>query len=711
MGGELVEVVGSSRRQVPYSSRTPSATEQRRDIQGLRAVAVVSVVLAHAGFGGVRGGFVGVDVFFVISGYLITAGLAREVARTGGVSILGFYARRARRILPAASLTLVVVVAASAALYRAGDLARVLADVRWAAFFAENLHLARVGTDYFTTTSFVSPVQHFWSLAVEEQFYLVWPLLIGLIMMASRARRSGTGRRRGRQVALAAVAVLSMLSLVWSVYATGHSAQTAYYSTLTRAWELGVGAVVALAGARIEQTLRALRTAASWAGLALVLAAITTYDAATPFPSYRATLPVLGSALVLAGGIAGSRRGAQVLLGAAPMRFLGDISYSLYLWHWPVLVLAPVWRDHPVSTRGRVVLVLVALVCAAVSYRYVEQPFRRRTGLARTRGRALVLWPVTVGLVLGVVIASNLVWVSQPQAQAERLARQQSVQSPGQLRRAVRQAARQARRGDDLPRLLLPALPDLLDDVSRPAEGCWASTSDAVQHRICPLGDTSADRTVVLFGDSHVAMWLKPLSEVADAAGYKLIVFDKASCLPVDVSVQYHSRPYTECGTYAAWALDQIKALSPDRIVVSGVTTSTLLDATGRPLAEPAADDAFEKGAAARLAVLRAITPDVRVLSDIQALPRDASACLGSRRATRATCAVGQNARVAARDARWRRAAAAAGATYVDLTPWFCDRDRCPVVVGNTVVYRDSNHVTTTYAERLKPVLRKQLGL
>ena len=312
----------------------PHRSAQRGDIQGMRAVAVLLVILSHAHIAGFTGGYVGVDVFFVISGFLITGILAREVRRSGRVSILDFYARRARRILPAASVTLVAIAVAAAFVYTTGNLRLVLKDVVWAAFFGENINLARAGTDYFSTSSFVSPVQHFWSLAVEEQFYLVWPALIAvLVLLARRARSADDEHTRETVVrwSAAVIGALVVLSFIWSVWRTDDKPQMAYYSTFTRGWELGIGALLALCAGWVSRRPAALKLAATWIGLAAIVLAGTQYDDATPFPGYHAALPVVGAALVLAGGIDGPRWGARVLLDTRPMRFVGDISYSLYL--------------------------------------------------------------------------------------------------------------------------------------------------------------------------------------------------------------------------------------------------------------------------------------------------------------------------------------------------------------------------------------------
>src|SRR4051794_35098901 len=295
---------------------------RRGDIQGLRAVAVLLVMLDHADIPGLQGGYLGVDVFFVISGFLITGILLREVRRTGRVSIAGFYARRARRILPAASIVLLAIVLASSQLFGYLRINEVLTDVTWAAFFAANIHSALSGSDYFAITTFLSPVRHFWSLAVEEQFYLVWPPLIALVVFTRcRTGRAGIGSaldpsrtaRRLRRLTMV-IALLCGLSLAWSVWQTSTDPGAAYYSTLARAWELGAGALLALSTDRVARLPRAVKFASSWIGLIAVAIAAATYSPGTPFPGYHALLPVLGAVLVLAGGTDGPRHGAALVL-------------------------------------------------------------------------------------------------------------------------------------------------------------------------------------------------------------------------------------------------------------------------------------------------------------------------------------------------------------------------------------------------------------
>ncbi|NUQ88738.1 MAG: acyltransferase, partial [Glycomyces artemisiae] len=350
----------------------------RPDVQGLRAVAVGLVLLSHAGFPGAAGGYVGVDVFFVLSGFLITSLLVKEVFTTGRISIAGFYARRARRILPAATAVTAATALGAWLFFPVTRRDAVLQDALAVVVYVVNYRFVAEQTEYLNADQMPSPFQQFWSLAVEEQFYVVWPLLLLVLLLC-------TGRRPRRLVtaAIIASAVIFAATLALSVTVTAASQPTAYYAAHTRAWELAAGALLALTLPSLKQTPRALAWALGIGGLAAILLSGFMFTEATPFPGYAALAPVLGTAAVIAAGSAPGRNPASALLSTAPFQFLGRISYSLYLWHWPILILAPLALGTDPSLRLNLILLAATVAVAQLSYACIEEPVRNWRPLKR----------------------------------------------------------------------------------------------------------------------------------------------------------------------------------------------------------------------------------------------------------------------------------------------------------------------------------------
>ena len=373
----------------------PRDRQFRPDIAGLRALAVLLVVLYHAGLSPLSGGFVGVDVFFVISGFVITGLLLRERAKTQGTSLLAFYARRARRILPAA--TLVIIATLLMSYHWLGFIAgnQVSADAKAAALFFANFHFISLSTNYFTAQLPPSPLQHFWSLSVEEQFYLVYP---ALFLFTALVWRRAPLVRKLTVVLLAVIAA----SLTLSVVQTSSDATAAYFSPFTRAWELALGALIAIGSRPLSKVPRAVAGAVTWAGMACVLLAAFLYSGATSYPGDAVALPVVGAAAIIAGGTAVPRMGTEVLLRRLPFQWLGNISYSLYLWHWPVLVVAEEHAAHPLSLGQKLLLVLVALVISVASFLLVENPVRNAKRLRRKHIASIIMGGCLITLSLSV---------------------------------------------------------------------------------------------------------------------------------------------------------------------------------------------------------------------------------------------------------------------------------------------------------------------
>ena len=357
----------------------------RPDVQGLRAIAILLVVLFHADIPGFGGGYVGVDVFFAISGFVITGVLLRERVATRRTSLVRFYGRRARRIIPAASLVIVVTVVA--AYHYLGSLTgqATAVDGQWAALFLANYHFAASQTNYLASQRPPSALQNYWSLAVEEQFYIVYPTIF---LITARLARNISLRAR---LAIVLIAVI-VASYAYSIVLTSANAPSAFFSPLTRAWELALGGLIAVGGQSLRRLPQHVAAFLTWLGLGAIVVASLTLTSATVYPGWLVALPVLGAGLVIAGGGAQPAWGVEALLRQRPFQLLGLISYSLYLWHWPILIIAtqrrgvtslPVWDN--------VGLLLVATVVAALTYWVLENPVRHSKRLLRRRWASIAL--------------------------------------------------------------------------------------------------------------------------------------------------------------------------------------------------------------------------------------------------------------------------------------------------------------------------------
>jgi peptidoglycan/LPS O-acetylase OafA/YrhL len=368
----------------------------RPDVEGLRAVAVLLVVLYHAGIPRLTGGFVGVDVFFVLSGFVITGLLLRERANIGGTRLLAFYGRRSRRILPAATLVIVVTVLAS--YHWLGFITgNATAQVgRSASLFFANFHFISTGTNYLASKAPPSALQNFWSLSVEEQFYALYPpLFIVAALVWSKMDL------RVKLAVLLSTAVVA--SFTWSVVQTSTNGVVAYFSPFTRAWELALGGLVSAGTLQLAKLPRRVAVTMTWVGLGGILFAGFALNGTTPYPGSAVALPVIATALVVAGGTAAPKWGAEWMLRLPPFRWLGKLSYSLYLWHYPILIIAGQYAARPLSVKDNLLWVLLALAFSIASYFAVENPLRHWSFLARSGVRSICMGVMLLGASVGLM--------------------------------------------------------------------------------------------------------------------------------------------------------------------------------------------------------------------------------------------------------------------------------------------------------------------
>jgi peptidoglycan/LPS O-acetylase OafA/YrhL len=668
----------SQRDSLP-ASVLPGSRGFRPDIEGLRAVAVLLVVVGHVGVPGLSGGYVGVDVFFVISGFLITSLLLREAEQTGRISVPRFYCRRAVRLLPAATVVLVTTLVAARfrlPVVRLGEYCR---DAMSAAGYFANLRFAAIGTDYLSADRPPSPFQHFWSLAVEEQFYLVWPLLILASAYLWRRRRP-----------LAAVlGVLVAASFVLSVTETARSAPWAYFGPHTRAWELGAGALLALGAARLQKLPGAML---GWAGLALILTAATGYDDATAYPGWRAAVPVAGAVALIA---ATGRGGVGRLLRLRPMQTVGRLSYGWYLWHWPVLMLFPTG-----SVPRRALLALGALGLAWATYRWVETPLR---SLKRHTWRGLGIGAALCGTVAGVAVGLALLPHAVP-AGARQADLRKTLASDAHPEAALAGAIEASRGIGKLPGNLTPALTKAARDRPRVwTDGCHADVPVIAAPEGCFFGDPAGTETVVLYGDSHAAQWFPAVERLATQRHWRLVELTKSSCSAADLPLWHDTlkREYTECTAFHRSAMARIARLRPGLVVIGSSFNY-------RP-ARPETDVAAQWRAAwdRTFAQVRGAGAEVAAISDTPYMGGSVPECLAKPANAGHAGNCTRSLRSSVRGPE-QREVFLSYAGVIDPTAWFCT-DACPAVIGNLLVYRDSNHMTTTYARALAPLLGARL--
>ncbi len=691
----------------------------RADVQGLRAVAVTLVLLDHLGGLGVPGGYLGVDLFLVLSGYLITALLLAEVERTGRVSLRSFWARRARRILPAASLVTVATVVAAVQVLPLLEARDVTVDALWATGFAANIRFALVGTDYFAAGEPASPLQHYWSLSVEEQFYLLWPLLLLVAALAARRRSRPVGRTVASMVLLTVA-----LSFAWSVHAAATSPVTAYFSTFARAWELGVGAGCAvLLAARPQGLARRVAEPLALLGVAGIAVPAVLLDAGTPFPGWAALTPVLATAALVVAGAPreGARRTVVArVLGWRPFTVVGDWSYSIYLVHWPVLVLVRAGLD---GGRGLTLvdkaLVTVGVVgLGALSSRFVETPFRRGPTWRRS-GPALAIYPVCLALVVAGAVGARAVVAERldggggaPVTVGDYADRGLGGDRYVEL---VEASVIAAHEGRAVPGVLDPPLSEVPDAIA-PLGACDYRTGT---RDLCPLGDETADRTVVLVGDSHARALSPAVAAIGEDLGYRVVVLVYSGCMTT-AAVQVEPRvrtPWQACEDFKRWSLEAIDDISPDLVVVSTHAGQLVDPATG-DIVGPGRDTARED----YLAVLEAGYRDaftalaeradrVAVVGGTPRLSEATGTCLTRGSPDLGDCLLSAGRAARSYDRASYAAARESGAGVVDVRRWFCVDDECPAVVGSFVTMRDREHVTPDYARWLAPALGRALRL
>jgi peptidoglycan/LPS O-acetylase OafA/YrhL len=623
-----------------------SQRERNPQIQALRALAAVLVLVYHAQW--LDGGYIGVDIFYVISGFLITGILVRELDTKNSISLVSFYARRTKRLLPASFLVIFVTGIAGYILLPASMREAFGRDLIAASTYISNFFFALWENDYQNLNSTPSPFIHFWSLAVEEQFYLFWPFFILLLFRL--------GKRRAVLYGIVATLIGSFL---FSLYLTERAPIWAFYILPTRAWELAAGALLVFL-----PELKKMRPVIALSSLVVILTVTNIFDEATPFPGTAALAPVIATVLLLA-----SRSNWPPILNVvAKMRvtqWLGAISYPLYLWHWPVLVIPAIYLGEELNTLQVIALLSLTVALAGLTHKFVEEPLRDAKIQQRSVFKAAAL-ATSVSIIIGgltFVQHSNTITV------------QVGIEA-----------------ADGVVELSL-------DEVrSKPLvndDGCHIHVRETVSPR-CEYGDTSSERTIVLYGDSHAAQWFPALDLIGQRKGIKIVSLTKSACPSAEVIKELSSQYVIEdCQAFRDSSVARINTIKPLAVILTGMQPFTA------PYSDESAKSWWLAGEKVLFDRIKGATQYPIYITDTP-LPRvDIPDCLVAGRGD------------ACDTARPIDAEVAPGLIAINPTPWLC-ADKCPAVVDGIIAYRDQSHLTVAMSKHLSSKLEialTRLGL
>jgi peptidoglycan/LPS O-acetylase OafA/YrhL len=668
-----MSVAEASRSQAPRAAAAQATRGFRPEVQGLRALAVLMVVSYHIWFGRVSGG---VDVFLLISAFLLALSFLRKVDSGKPLDLTRHWLHQFKRLLPAVVVVILVTLGATYLFVPKSRWTDII-EQSWASlFYIQNWVLASNAVDYYADDhSLVSPLQHFWSLSVQGQVFILWPLLF--LASSLLARRY---RLRARGVVLLVFGVLFAASLGFSIWETYTNQAYAYFDTRARLWEFSFGTLLALALPYIRLP-RFLRIVAGWVGLAAMVSGGFLLDVQGEFPGYVALWPLIAAALIIIAGQTASPLGADRFLSSKLLVDVGDLSYALYLWHWPVLVLFLIWRDAPApGVIGGLVVIAISLGLAYVTMRFVERPLRALTWADRRRRRAVIVLAVCLGL----VAAPLTVWQQSLRVEAERIAANALRNNPG----AIALEPEFVNRSDaDAP--VVPAVARFEDEAvkldgpcsqdNRPASDLLASGCGEIR----PKG--AGDKKIIVVGDSHSQQWGVPLRHIAEDEGAVVSLIFKGGC---SFGKQGYGR-VAECDEWNELAEEYIWEQDPDYVVSVG----TAVNAAGREDVLPGFPEAARAIEEAGI--------DVVALRDNPRFDFSPRECVEKEGVDAAECNRDRALHLPAPVKMDELKRLVPSAAVIDLSDFICLPDSCPAVIGNVYVYLDTNHLTRTYLETL----------
>ena len=644
----------------------------RPEIEGLRAVAALLVAVYHIWMMRVSGG---VDVFFVVSGFLITTSLLSRYARDGYINFFSFIFGLLKRLLPNALLVLTVVLIASYFIMPEYRHAGIIKEIFASIFYFENWQLAISGTDYLNQGNEKSPVQHFWAMSIQGQFYVIWFLVISLAILIHKKFKI-----EFKKSFLGILLTLIVISFIFSVYLTGVNQPLAYFDTRTRVWEFGLGGLLLLIIYSIKLP-KFLSTIIGWSGLVILLSTGLLLDVENSFPGYIALLPVMAAVFILVAGENTSKLGVEKFLGSKFMVWLGGLSYGLYLWHWPLLSFYYVIFDTTdVSILHGILIIFISLVLSYLANRFLENPINQLIGKNNFTFKKFL--PII--LQLGVVIILLGVWFIGSElksSQQENLAG--NSEYPGVLAEEISFSPE----GTEP----IPALENAKDDrADAYADGCQISPGDS-EVKICKYGNTDDyDYTIALVGGSKSTHWLPSLQELGEI--YRILNVTKSGCR---FSLDNSESIADDCYEWNTKVVDELAEYNPDAVV-------TLAD-VARPTYEEVPEgfiEQFEK--------LNNYDIPILAIRDTPYFSKDVVECLSQENGIN-DCSIEKSKTISPIPAWEKLSNPPENVTYVDYTDYICTENTCPPVVGNIVAYLDKSHMTATFNKTFAPIIRKDL--
>lgn len=703
-------IIAQLRRNKNVESKTQKpGSGKRLDIQGLRAFAVLVVVADHL-WHWPTGGFAGVDVFFVISGFLITGLLLREWEKTERISARNFYVRRAKRILPAAVLTIAATLLVARYVLTGSRVSSLDLDGFFALVFAANWRSMYTGTDYFNAGDATSALQHFWSLSIEEQFYFVWPwlLLLALTLMAI----ARVPVRWDRRVAAAMIGAISLASFGWAMLQSTANPTSAYFSSLTRVWELGLGALLACVAPLLTRLPKVARPVLLWVGLAGLFISLFVITTASTWPAPMALLPVLSTMAVIASGTGGDA-GFNPILTNRPAQYVGDLSYSLYLWHFPVIILYGAYETDHDWKFYTVTLVLIAILSAA-SYHAVEKPIHTSPlGSRPAQEGAWRAWkqdhrgPASValtGLVAVIAFALGSAAMSRGHVAAGgdsapiTLPTTQASGAEDQIAPAARGA--QTSLTASLAETTWPTLKPSVDSL--PAAGLaqeFDNGCSSVRGDGCEFG--SGDKTMAVYGDSLGVAFL-PVVRAAYGDTYKVKGLTQISCAVTELDAKWSSdKERNDCLRARSYGLEWIKRNRPDTVFV----TQNYAWA-GRLNTTSGVGAAWKRADTTLINAIKPYTKHIVFVASTVSSPKLVD-CATPRSTPRDCVARVSNQYRTIHNVEENQLPEPA--TFFDYTQFFCVQGYCPAFSGTTPVLADGSHPTRQYAQEIAPAAKKVL--